>query len=733
LVSIGKFVLDREGVVVKKNNNLRFSLWASVFLLLLATSQIALAQTFTVSNTAGFRQALQYSVSNGQADTIILADGTYKTTDDGGGTFTFLSNEDFDLTIQGSSAENVVLSGDNTHQVLSFNVLNYYRTIHLVNISIVNGNSESDGGGICSRESLKIENCEISSNKNDASSESSGSGGGIYAEQSLYIENSIIYRNRAYEGGGIYASGGANITDCTISDNTAIDNNYGGGGGIYACGGANITDCTISDNTTNGYGGGGIYASWGASITDCTISNNTATYDGGGIYVPYFGSEKTTISNSTIAGNTAGRDGSGVYAQNKLIILNSAIIDNKNSEIAIYLDSETNTILNSIFINHGINVIKGSSQTTATIYNCYIDESKINIPAFKKNNIFGGDLDFTDLVSSDFHIWEDSVLIDAGTTNTDGIAEEIIFPDKDLDGYERISGSAIDIGPYEYSSTRPKTYYLDSDGDGYGDSDNPFEHTSCPPGYAKNNTDCNDNDPSIHPGAKEIIGDGIDQDCSGSDQLISKSDNYAGTYSGTLSGGDQGEWIAIVEPTGNVKALVWSTKYDVMDLLDGCLIDSYGYITGYTQVNNTKIEINIDDSGFVLGNWSFDASTSGTLSGQMQTATAQYAGTYSGTYSGTISGPWNLTVDSSGNVTGSLTSPNGTYPIVGAVNSAGTLFGFSDTVGVHAQLSGDNVTGIWSDVVSTNNKGTLSGDSNGTANSSGGGGGGGCFIQSLNN
>jgi len=64
----------------------------------------------------------------------------------------------------------------------------------------------------------------------------------------------------------------------------------------------------------------------------------------------------------------------------------------------------------------------------------------------------------------------------------------------------------------------PSTWYADADGDGFGDGATSESGCDPSPGYVADATDCDDSDATVHPGADEIAGDGIDQDCDGEDQ-----------------------------------------------------------------------------------------------------------------------------------------------------------------------------------------------------------------------
>ncbi|MFH0892025.1 MAG: putative metal-binding motif-containing protein [Candidatus Falkowbacteria bacterium] len=60
------------------------------------------------------------------------------------------------------------------------------------------------------------------------------------------------------------------------------------------------------------------------------------------------------------------------------------------------------------------------------------------------------------------------------------------------------------------------TYYRDLDGDTYGNPGSSTRACFVPSGYAANQTDCDDNNASVKPGAAEVCGDQKDNDCDGS-------------------------------------------------------------------------------------------------------------------------------------------------------------------------------------------------------------------------
>ncbi len=58
------------------------------------------------------------------------------------------------------------------------------------------------------------------------------------------------------------------------------------------------------------------------------------------------------------------------------------------------------------------------------------------------------------------------------------------------------------------------TCYRDADGDGYGNRNVTSQRTACNSGWVSNNTDCNDSNRNIRPGAREVC-NGLDDDCDG--------------------------------------------------------------------------------------------------------------------------------------------------------------------------------------------------------------------------
>jgi hypothetical protein len=243
-----------------KGNARRFAFGIFLFGVSLQFQLQGLAVTVTNLNDSGpgsLRQAIVDTPVGATIDfavigTIVLTSGQLVITND--------------LTINGPGATKLTVSQNSNSRI--FSVGN--GDVSISGLTIANGNSSMEGGGIQNYATLVLKNCLIRSNF------CVQAGGGIFNQGTLTIFDSLIISNTVYAdiGGGILNVGTATIIGSAICGNNASPS-FPGAGGIHNAGGGYlvVSKSTVSSNLRDGI------VIWGGTtvISGSTLANNLGT------------------------------------------------------------------------------------------------------------------------------------------------------------------------------------------------------------------------------------------------------------------------------------------------------------------------------------------------------------------------------------------------------------------------------------------------------------------------
>ncbi|MBO86153.1 MAG: hypothetical protein CL927_12410, partial [Deltaproteobacteria bacterium] len=168
----------------------------------------------------------------------------------------------------------------------------------------------------------------------------------------------------------------------------------------------------------------------------------------------------------------------------------------------------------------------------------------------------------------------DSSDCDDGTRAVNPAATEVCNSiDDDCD-------SLVDDADSSLDASTGSTFYRDSDVDTYGDASNTIQACGAPGGYVTDASDCDDSDGSVSPAATEICFDGLDNDCSGSEDDSSAC--YVVDFNSDAS--DVNHWEEAGFPSAAVTMYVTVASGVVIDSTDPSIpaLTTDGFASGST-------------------------------------------------------------------------------------------------------------------------------------------------------
>jgi len=340
--------------------------------------------------------------------------------------------------------------------------------------TVIYGNSSAaPGGGIKNYQKLTMTDCVVSNN----STANGDHGGGVWvyssstAFTSTFSNVTFTDNSATLSGGGLYVERAqVEVAGSTFAGNQATDR----GGAVflesYGSPGVLISNTTFRSNVANKNSyytpaGGAILTSQEMTIDSCTFVSNRAPNGPGGAMGILGSGANVTIKNSTFSGNKVERTpATQETGGGALFVYSSATLNMYNS--AVY----TNTA-----VERGGGIMqRDNSSGSLSIYSSIIAGNDAPSGA-DMSSWGGGDFDLDHCIYQDGTGWTAGTLADniTGDPLLDPLADnggptlthalQSGSPCKDAGtnplslacdqrgpGYDRVSGDAADIGPYEY-------------------------------------------------------------------------------------------------------------------------------------------------------------------------------------------------------------------------------------------------------------------------------------------
>ncbi|MEP7706792.1 VCBS repeat-containing protein [Paraglaciecola sp. 25GB23A] len=399
-------------------------------------ASVANAAKFTVSTVSELEDALTVSRTNGEADKIVISEGVYFFSN-----YLNLGNSDNELTIEGDSnlnPEKIVFDGTSSSKINAaiFLANNPIHKISIRNLTIQNGERPIFIGGN-NTYPVEISNVNFLNNTESAVYHSGSSRSAI---KKLIIKNSIFKNNSGNSYGGAIASMNLLVESSRFENNTAPD-----GGGAIICGNSfSYPDNCIVYNSEfigNSCSPDSAYGSNDISGAGHILNS---IFDGLGSSSPSQPSVKFSSSGSFLVANNLfiNNEVDLKFLNSKIFLINNVL---NNIDAGFYGANLYHNIFTQVYpsMNSGAWVDVNNTYNSTISFDANYKTTAYDLVVGKG---------YDPLVLDEFK--DNQLLIDAMQT--------------DYEDNPRILG-IIDIGPYEFSTTKSRIPINDVDGDGKSD------------------------------------------------------------------------------------------------------------------------------------------------------------------------------------------------------------------------------------------------------------------------